>query len=195
MTMSERPVRAARDGLPGAMDPSDLSHFVGLSEPEAARRLQSAGPNELPTARPRGLATIALEVVREPMILLLVVAGALYLLLGELQEALLLLASVFVVIGITLYQDAQHRARPRGPARPVEPTRTRDPRRRAAPHPRARGGARRLAGPGRGRPRAGGRRGARVDQPGRRRVAAHRRVCAGAQGDLGWCGQQDQTGR
>jgi Ca2+-transporting ATPase len=66
--------------------------------------LQSAGPNDLPAARPRSLAFLALDVLREPMILLLVVAGALYLVLGELQEALLLLASVFGVVGISLYQ-------------------------------------------------------------------------------------------
>jgi hypothetical protein len=39
------------------------------------------------------------------MLLLLVAAGGLYLAVGDLQEALILLASVFVVISITLYQE------------------------------------------------------------------------------------------
>ena len=48
---------------------------------------------------------IALEVVREPMLLLLVGGGTIYLAIGDLYEALILLVSVFVVIGITIYQE------------------------------------------------------------------------------------------
>jgi Ca2+-transporting ATPase len=43
--------------------------------------------------------------MREPMFLLLVAAGAIYLALGDVNEALVLLASVFVIIGITVYQE------------------------------------------------------------------------------------------
>jgi Ca2+-transporting ATPase len=77
----------------------------GLSEPDAAARLRSDGPNELPSTESRGLLVIAVDVVREPMILLLLACGAVYLVLGDVREASVLLASVFVVIGITLYQD------------------------------------------------------------------------------------------
>ena len=48
---------------------------------------------------------IGLEVLREPMFLLLIMSGAIYLLLGDLEEAVALLAAVFLVIGITLYQE------------------------------------------------------------------------------------------
>ncbi len=48
---------------------------------------------------------IALEVAREPMFLLLVAGGLVYLLLGDLQEALMLMGFAFVVIGITFYQE------------------------------------------------------------------------------------------
>jgi Ca2+-transporting ATPase len=48
---------------------------------------------------------IAWEVVREPMFLLLVVAGAIYLLLGEVSDALMLLGFVCVVMAITIYQQ------------------------------------------------------------------------------------------
>lgn len=48
---------------------------------------------------------IALEVVREPMLLLLVGGGTIYLAIGDLYEALILLVSVFVVMGITIYQE------------------------------------------------------------------------------------------
>jgi P-type Ca2+ transporter type 2C len=78
---------------------------AGLSEAEAAARLQRYGPNELPRSRRRNAPAIALEVLGEPMFMLLVAGGAIYLLLGDLQEALILLVSVFVVIGITVYQE------------------------------------------------------------------------------------------
>lgn len=77
----------------------------GLTDAEAAARLQSDGPNELPTAKPRTLIATAWEILREPMILLLVAAGAIYLLLGELRDSVVLVVSIFVVIGISLYQE------------------------------------------------------------------------------------------
>jgi Ca2+-transporting ATPase len=77
----------------------------GLSTVEALARLTRDGPNELPSARPRSLVAIGLGVVREPMFLLLIASGAIYLLLGDLAEALALLGAVFLVIGITLYQE------------------------------------------------------------------------------------------
>ncbi|HEX2950826.1 MAG TPA: HAD-IC family P-type ATPase, partial [Armatimonadota bacterium] len=79
--------------------------MTGLTSIEAAARLLQDGPNELPSAKPRSLLQITLEVLREPMFLLLLAGGTIYLLLGDLQEALLLLAFVFVIIGITLYQE------------------------------------------------------------------------------------------
>jgi Ca2+-transporting ATPase len=83
----------------------DLNAAVGLSDAEVAERLRVDGPNELPASKPRSILGIAFDVVREPMFLLLVVAGAVYLALGDLTEGLLLLAFVFVVMGITLYQQ------------------------------------------------------------------------------------------
>ena len=77
----------------------------GLSAAAAAERLRAAGPNALPGNQPRSLLAIALGVVTEPMFLMLLVAGAIYLALGDLGEALFLLAFVFVVIGITLAQE------------------------------------------------------------------------------------------
>jgi Ca2+-transporting ATPase len=78
---------------------------VGLSEQEAARRLTDEGPNELPSAQPRSLFAIALSVVREPIFLLLIACGGIYLMLGDAREASMLLGFVFVVIGLTLFQQ------------------------------------------------------------------------------------------
>ena len=79
--------------------------FACLSEAEAAERLVSEGYNELPSSAQRSLFSLAFGVVREPMFLLLVACGAVYLLLGDLHEALMLLGFVFFVMGLTLYQE------------------------------------------------------------------------------------------
>ncbi|MEA5535488.1 cation-translocating P-type ATPase [Crocosphaera sp. XPORK-15E] len=78
---------------------------MGLSDLEAAQRLKQDGYNELPTSKRGGLLAIALEVLSEPIFLLLVACGIIYWLLGDRQEALILLGFIFFIMGITLYQD------------------------------------------------------------------------------------------
>jgi Ca2+-transporting ATPase len=87
------------------MNELDITTVKGLSEAEAGKRLIEEGYNELPSTKQRSIFAIAGEVVREPMFLLLIAGGSIYLLLGDLQEAAMLLAFVFVVMGITLYQE------------------------------------------------------------------------------------------
>lgn len=77
----------------------------GLTRQQAAERLRQEGYNELPSARKRGILAVALGVVREPMFLLLIAGGIVYLILGDIAEALALLASISIIIGITLYQE------------------------------------------------------------------------------------------
>ena len=77
----------------------------GLSAGEAAARLARDGPNLLPGSRPKSALAIVLEVATEPMFLMLLAAGGLYLALGDGAEAVFLLGFVFVVLGITLAQQ------------------------------------------------------------------------------------------
>ncbi|MGB9022893.1 MAG: cation-translocating P-type ATPase [Candidatus Bathyarchaeia archaeon] len=79
--------------------------FRGLTENDVAQRRVRDGYNELPSAKRRSVLRIALDVAQEPMFLLLIACGTLYLILGDLEEALMLLGFVFVVMGITLYQE------------------------------------------------------------------------------------------
>ena len=88
----------------------DIRSLTGLTEDEAARRLAEEGLNEIASAKPRSILRIAWEVVKEPMLLLLVAAGTINILISlqepeRIKEALLLFVFVFVVIGITLYQE------------------------------------------------------------------------------------------
>ncbi|WP_313562320.1 cation-translocating P-type ATPase [Diaphorobacter nitroreducens] len=77
----------------------------GLSSAEAAERLARDGPNQLPGNAPKSTFAIVREVLTEPMFLMLLAAGGVYLALGDKGEALFLLSFVFVVIGITLVQE------------------------------------------------------------------------------------------
>ena len=79
----------------------------GLSAAQAAQRLAEDGPNALPGGQRRSLLSIALATVREPMFLLLIAAGTLYLLFGDLQEGLTLFGFVVVTLGLTLYQEGK----------------------------------------------------------------------------------------
>ncbi len=86
-------------------DQIDIATIAGLSNAEAAERLGKEGFNELPFALRRSVFSIAFEVVREPMFLLLVACGVIYLLLGDIREAIMLLSFVVVVMVITFYQE------------------------------------------------------------------------------------------
>jgi len=77
----------------------------GLSEGDAQERLRQEGPNELPQSRRRRISGLLFDVLKEPMILLLVATGVVYLILGDREEALLLLGSIGLMIGLELYQE------------------------------------------------------------------------------------------
>jgi Ca2+-transporting ATPase len=81
------------------------AQLVGLTAQEAAARLDREGPNELAATRRRTLLADALAVAREPMSLLLLACGGIYVVLGELRESLMLLGFVVFIMGITLFQE------------------------------------------------------------------------------------------
>ena len=79
--------------------------YSGLTSSEAARRLSAEGPNDLPTGRDHRLPRVILRVFAEPMFLLLCAAVTLYVLLGDLPEALVLGGSLLAVVAITVLQE------------------------------------------------------------------------------------------
>jgi Ca2+-transporting ATPase len=83
----------------------DVTKLKGLSGQEALERLRTEGYNELPAAKKSGFIGSLLGVLREPMFLLLIACGLIYLFLGETTDAIMLLGFVFVIIGITFYQE------------------------------------------------------------------------------------------
>jgi Ca2+-transporting ATPase len=80
---------------------------AGLGGEEAARRLAHAGANVLPGAVGRTWRDIAWEAAREPMFLLLLAGGLLYLVLGEPREGVLMFTLVVLTLGMTLYEEGK----------------------------------------------------------------------------------------
>lgn len=87
------------------MNSTPPSNLKGLTNSEAQERLKLEGYNELPTEKNRRFLNLVLDVIKEPMLLLLLSGGLIYLVLGDIQEAIVLLISVFFIIGITVYQE------------------------------------------------------------------------------------------
>lgn len=84
------------------------AHTVkGLTTIEAKARQQSQGYNALPDREKRSFIKIIVGVLTEPMIFLLVSVVVVYFLLGDKTEAMVLMVSVLVIIGIELYQDSK----------------------------------------------------------------------------------------
>ncbi len=79
----------------------------GLSAAEAERRLRADGYNELPQANRRTPLRIVIEVLREPMLALLIGGGLIYLLLGDIKEAVILLVFACLSVAITVVQEAR----------------------------------------------------------------------------------------
>lgn len=77
----------------------------GLTTAQVAQQLAAQGPNELGINQRRTVWVLAWEVVREPMFLLLLGAGGLYLAMGDAYDALVLLGFVLIIMATTVLQE------------------------------------------------------------------------------------------
>ena len=76
----------------------------GLSTSEARGKIAMYGYNELPSGQSKNIWRIALEVVKEPMFILLILCGIFYMIIGDYKEGGILLSTIFIIIFITFYQ-------------------------------------------------------------------------------------------
>lgn len=83
----------------------ESSKYSGLSDREAAEKHEREGYNELPSSKSKSVWGIAWGIIKEPMFILLVACGTLYLILGDIQEGIMLLGFVFVIMGIEFFQE------------------------------------------------------------------------------------------
>ncbi len=81
-----------------------MSH-EGISETQAQSILAREGENLIPSEAPKTLAKQILVILSEPMLILLIAAGVINFLLAEVLDALMLMVTVFIVLGISIYQS------------------------------------------------------------------------------------------
>ena len=79
--------------------------LTGLSSVEARKRLIEHGPNRIEAVEPHPLLAVLRETLTEPMFLLLIAAGGIYMLLGDIHEALLLVGFVLIIVAVTTLQS------------------------------------------------------------------------------------------
>jgi len=91
----------------GTRHPPAVSLPRGLTSTDASALLASEGPNELPRSDRRTVLRIVGEVLREPMLALLLAGGFAYLLLGDMAEAIVLLAFATFSIAATVVQETR----------------------------------------------------------------------------------------
>ena len=89
----------------GADEGFDAKSLKGLSREAAAIRLREDGFNELPNAKPRTVFAMVRELASEPIFLVLIACGSIYIFLGDVQEAAMLLGFVLLIACITFYQE------------------------------------------------------------------------------------------
>ena len=88
------------------MKKTNTSHNIqGLTHEQVKAKQIAEGYNELPSSKKKGTWRIALNVLKEPMFILLVACGTLYLILGDIQEGIMLMSFVIVIMGIEYFQE------------------------------------------------------------------------------------------
>ena len=100
----------ASDSISGSRVSEDRplsSSRIGLREEDARARLATEGYNELPRPERRTLFRIVVELLREPMLVLLLASGIIYLALGEPKDASILLIFATMVVLITVVQETR----------------------------------------------------------------------------------------
>ena len=81
----------------------------GLTKEQVADSRRLNGPNTLNLQEHSTFLHVVKDVVLEPMFILLMVACIIYFLLGGYEEGFIMLASIFIVAGISLYQEVRSR--------------------------------------------------------------------------------------
>jgi Ca2+-transporting ATPase len=78
----------------------DVGMRAGLTSLEAARRLETAGPNSAPRPKPRSIVSRVVSQMRDPMILLLLAALVVVVAIGDLADATII--AVVIVLNTTI---------------------------------------------------------------------------------------------
>lgn len=77
----------------------------GLTTDEVQKLTEIHGKNELRSQRPKKFYGYLMDLFKDPMVYLLFICGVIYYFIGDHSEAIMLLAFLFLIIGITVFQE------------------------------------------------------------------------------------------
>ncbi len=81
------------------------THLTGLSEEELKISRSKYGYNQADNIQPNAWYSMLLDIMKEPMLLLLIAVSVIYLIVGNYSEAIFMLGAIIAVSGISFYQD------------------------------------------------------------------------------------------
>lgn len=84
-------------------------HLTGLTDKEVAASHARYGYNRLKEEKKNSLLVWLTELVKEPMLLLLIAISVIYLIVGQYDEAIFMFVALIAVSGISFYQDFETR--------------------------------------------------------------------------------------
>ncbi|MFM0412246.1 cation-translocating P-type ATPase [Paraburkholderia dipogonis] len=107
--MQTNPVERVPDVISGTIEPAPpvvhAERKLGLSSAQVAEQRARFGRNVVDSTARRTWSRTLWEVLREPMFLLLLAASGIYFVLGDISEALTLLAFVMGIVFLTVFQS------------------------------------------------------------------------------------------
>lgn len=80
-------------------------HLTGLSSNEVLASQKQYGFNKINAAQKSSWISLLLNILKEPMSLLLIAIAIIYLIVGDYGDALFMLGAIVAVSGISFYQD------------------------------------------------------------------------------------------
>ncbi|MFA5130398.1 MAG: cation-translocating P-type ATPase [Patescibacteria group bacterium] len=85
----------------------DFHHYQGLTAEEVEKQRKIMGLNVLFAKKRKGFWQYAIQILKEPMLLLLLATALIYFTIGSGWDGVLMIIGVLVMIGIDLYQEAK----------------------------------------------------------------------------------------
>jgi len=87
----------------------DNKQMNGLTDDEVVASRKLKGSNEQATEKKSGFITALKDVIKEPMLLLLVAASTIYFITGNITDGIFMASAIVLVSAISLYQDSRSR--------------------------------------------------------------------------------------
>lgn len=88
---------------------NDTFNIQGLSTQEVEASRKKHGTNTLTFKKENGFVDALKSLVKEPMVILLLIASCIYFISGKTGDGIFLASAIVLVAGISLYQDSRSR--------------------------------------------------------------------------------------